>query len=177
VRVFAAALVAATLGMAHSPALALQTPLVAIVPAGVEVELELPAINSKTAVRGGSFVIKLAEPVTLNGRILMPAGSTGAGEIVHGERARGMGKPGELILAARYLEVDGRKVALRGLKVGSMGKDATTDALVVSFIAGPLVGFMKGGEVDVPAGTRARAVVSADVSFDFPAAPIPEPKP
>jgi hypothetical protein len=107
----------------------------------------------------------------------MPAGSVGIGEIVHAERARGMGKPGELILAARYLEVGDRKVPLRGLKLGSMGKDGTTDALVVSFIAGPLVGFMKGGEVEVPAGTRARAIVSADVAFDFKPAPTPEPKP
>lgn len=142
------------------------------VPARTVLQLEiLDAVNSKDNSPGQSFRFRLAEPLTIDGRVLIPAGTPGVGEVVHAARARAMGKAGELILAARYLEHDGRRIALRTLRFGSsQGLDnsgALTTLNVVAAATVPVASLVaigiSGGEVRVPAGARATAQTSAEM--------------
>jgi hypothetical protein len=138
------------------------------------VEIEIAeGVNSRTSRIGDRFPIRLAEPLILNGRVIAPAGTAGVGEVVHAAKARAMGKAGELILAARYLELGGQRIPLRSFRYGkSQGLDnsgavgvGNVVAAAVLPVASVLAFVVAGGEVDIPAGTRANAKVSTDTQI------------
>ena len=115
--------------------------------AGTVVDLEIAeALSSAKQKRGDKFAIRLRRSIDANGIELVPAGTEGVGEIVHAERARGGGKPGELLIAARYLEHGGSQLRLRALKFGASGVDHSNLALGASLALGPLALFIHGAE-------------------------------
>lgn len=134
--------------------------------AGTEVSLEiLDLVSSKTAAPDQWFAIRVAEPVLADGRVVVPAGATGQGQVVHAARAGGLGKAGELILAARRIDCGGTPIALRGLRYVQAGTSRSGAALAVSAVV-PLSGVLvKGGEAVVPAGTRATAKLAGAVAL------------
>lgn len=123
-------------------------------------------INSKANKIGDVFPIRLAEPVVgTSGDILIPAGTPGQGEVIHAARARAMGKAGELILAARYLQCGDTHVPLGHFRFGVSGKNNLGAAIAVSVVATPLVLFVAGGEVNVPPDTRAHARITTGLTM------------
>lgn len=133
-----------------------------VLPAGTIVHIEIGrAMRSDTVKRGERFPIRLAEDVVLDGKVILAAGLQGEGEVVHADHSKMAGRPGELLLAARYLEVDGVQAPLRSLKFGASGNNNTNAAMAVAFVAGPLAVFVEGGEVVIPPNTRARAKLAA----------------
>lgn len=142
------------------------------VPARTAIEIEITdTINSKTNHNGDAFAFRLAEPLVVEGRTVAPAGTPGVGEVVHAARARAMGKAGELILAARHLEIGGRQVRLRSFRYGpSQGHDIANATLITTSVVAavvpiltPIAFLVAGGEVNIPAGTRANAQTAAEV--------------
>ena len=185
----AAALLAApalALGASSTPASArpvgpprATTDLCCRVPAGVVVEIALAdRVSTKRQKTGDTFALKLAGPLIFEHRILAPAGAPGVGEVIQATRPGMGGKPAKLVLAARYVEVRGRRVPLEGLQLAASGKSEAMAAQAVglSGIAfGPL-GFIglavPGGNVDFPAGTAATAELARDVVLP-PLGPAP----
>lgn len=142
------------------------------IPAGTQVTIEITEpLSSSTRKRGDMFKLALAEPLVLDGSELLPAGTTGSGEIVHAASARGGGAPGELLIAARTLDGPNGTVLLRGFKLGATGEDNSGMALGVSIAAGPFAMFIRGREIEIPAGTRGFAKVKAAVAVATPALP------
>lgn len=144
---------------------ALARPSVAIaccrIAEGTVVTLEiLEPLSSALAKRGDKFRLRLADTLSVEGNEVLASGMEGVGEIIHAEKSRSGGKPGELLLAARYLEHAGARISLRGLKLGGAGKDNVNAALATSFALGPLALFVRGREIVIPAGTRAQAKIS-----------------
>lgn len=141
-----------------------------LVPAGSTLELEIAqALNSAVQKRGDRFAITLHAALVHEGVVVIPAGTTGMGEVVHADKSRGGGKPGELLIAARYLELDGEQVPLRGLKLGGQGRDQTKAALGAAFVVGPLAHFIRGKEIEIPAGTIVTAKLAQDLPLPTPA--------
>lgn len=138
-----------------------------ILPAMFPVSIEITeALNSKTSKIGQLFDIRLRAPITVDGKVIIPAGATGKGEVIHAARARAAGKAGELIIAARYLQHEGVRVPLRSLKYGAdMTGDNNAGAAIVASaaISSALALFITGGQVDIPAGMPATAKLSQDV--------------
>lgn len=123
-------------------------------PEGTPLVLEiLDPISSARAKRGDAFRLRVREAVSVDGAVVLAAGTEGVGEIVHAEPSRGGGKPGELILAARRLQVGDREVKLRGFKLGGAGNDTSGVALGASFGIGPFAHFIHGKEIEIPALT------------------------
>jgi hypothetical protein len=144
-----------------------------VIPAGSPVIVELlHAVSSRSVKQGDYFPIRLAAPLVLDGRVIVPAGAAGEGQVVDAGRAGALGKPAKLVLAARHLMVDGNRVDLRAFRLGAAGRDNSSAIMVASFVpyVGMLALFAKGGEIDVPAGTLGQAKLAAD----FPA-PVAEP--
>lgn len=142
--------------------------------AGTVVELEITeSINSSQRKRGDRFGLRLAQPLRIGDTIVVPAGTPAVGEIVHASAARGGGAPGELLLAARHLDAAGVQAPLRGLKLGATGGDNSGMALGVSFAAGPFAMFIRGREIEIPAGTRVGAKLAQDLVLPPPAIPTP----
>ncbi|MCI4589771.1 hypothetical protein MOK15_06660 [Sphingobium sp. BYY-5] len=141
-------------------------PATSSVPAGTYVDFEiLDPLNSKLSKPGDRFRIRTTVPVVLNGAIVVPEGAPGEGEVIHAARARAAGKAGELILAARFIEHQGQRIALRSFRFAQAGTSRTDEAAWLSLIAVPVALFMAGGDVDVPAGTRGQAKLVADLPF------------
>lgn len=120
---------------------------------------------------GDSFALKLAKPIEVNGKVVAPAGAEGRGEVVDAGRPGIGGKPGKLVLAARYVEFDGKKVPLRSMKVAVSGEDAIGASMAVGVAIGIVGIFVEGGHIEVAPGTTAIAKVAA--AIDLP--PITNP--
>lgn len=132
------------------------------VPAGTPVEIQLlDAVDSRGR-RGDRFRIRLSAPLLDGGVVVVPAGAEGIGEITHAARAGMGGKPGELLLAARYLVINGRQVRLRAFHMGGSGSDRTNGALALAVGTGPFALFLHGGEIDIPAGAIGVAKLAED---------------
>lgn len=148
-----------------------------LIRAGAIVDIELAEpVSSNTHKKGDKFAIRLAYPLSTEAGIVIPAGTPGGGEVVSAAPAGMMGKGGELLLAARYLEFAGQKIPLRSFKLGASGKDYT-GALVATALLAPLpVAVLslavKGGELRFPIGAPANAKIATDVTLPV-VAPLP----
>lgn len=168
---------------AQAPHQAPSPSAVGTIPAMTVVQLEIDEpLGSKTSKTGQAFAIRLRNPILVDGRETVPAGTLGRGEVVHAKKGGGSGAPGELVLAARYLDVGGRRLPLRSLRFGELGSDkiATVNAMAVASAVGPLpvamLGFLiTGGERTVEKGTAVTAKTAADFLADSGQAGAPSP--
>ncbi|MBI1178957.1 MAG: hypothetical protein GC201_00260 [Alphaproteobacteria bacterium] len=145
----------------------------ALTPVSVEIATTL---GSKISKSGDTFPIRLAAPIVVNGKQIVAAGAEGMGEVIHAKKGAGSGAPGELVLAARYVEVDGRRLRLRSLRLAPVGRSdiGTVNAINVGgAAAGVPIGvigfFITGGETTVPEGTVAAAKTAESFTIDEPA--------
>ncbi|MET0247817.1 MAG: hypothetical protein ABW182_13785 [Sphingomonas sp.] len=133
-------------------------------------------ISSKSAKNDQFFPIRITQDVRWNGALMIPAGTMGQGQVVHAARSGWGGKAGELIVAARYIDIAGVHIPLRRFRMGGVGTgtDRASEAVAVAAMV-PLAGFlMNGGEKEIAIGTRANAIVAADTLVTPPQAqPVP----
>lgn len=148
--------------------------------APIPATLKLPALTnirirvladlaSKQSATGDEFDIALVEPIAVADGYVVPAGTRGRGWVVHADKARFGGKPGELLLAAKFLTLGDRQIPLRSMKLGVAAKDNSGLAAGVA-VAGGLVGgvasmFITGGQARVGSGMEAIAKTAADVDL------------
>ncbi|MCH2240161.1 MAG: hypothetical protein MK060_20005 [Blastomonas sp.] len=125
----------------------------AAIPIGTSVTLCVKQpVSSRTAKRGDLFEIELVNDIYIQALPAIPAGTKGMAQVVHASPKRFGGRAGELIVAARYLEANGRRLTLRKTKFSSAGSD-NAGAAIVATIAAPVIGvFVTGTSVDLPAG-------------------------
>lgn len=168
-------------GLAALLGLGLATPGLALNPAPVPeqraaaeplVAIEvMTSLSSQTSHRGDMFPIRLIEPVEVDGKQVLAEGALGVGEVIEAKPARGGGAPGILTLGLRYLEVGGRQIPLRLAdatitgrnRMASDVKAAERNVLIApirSVLLNLMMVFREGGEVALPAGTRAGALLS-----------------
>jgi hypothetical protein len=132
----------------------------------IGIEIAQP-ISTRTAKPGDMFAIRLSEPISAEGVVIVPAGIPGQGQVVDAGRSGMLGKPAKLVLAARYLDWNGQRIPLHGFNwAQGAGKDRTRTVEVAGMVpyAGMLAMFIHGGEVDVPEGAHAVAKLGAPVS-------------
>ncbi len=146
-----------------------------LIPTGTPIYVELvDELSSKTSLRGDTFRIKLSEAIRVDGQIVIPAGTGGRGEVIDAARAGMGGKPGELVLAARFLTLDGRQIPLRSFKLGGHGNNSSKEAQTAVLLFGVVGLAMRGGDMVLQVGAEASAKIAADVTL--PPAPIPAPQ-
>lgn len=137
-------------------------------PAGALVEIELVnALSSATSKLGDRFPIRLAEPIVVDGVVVVPAGALGEGEVIDVTGAGINGKQGKLIISARFLELNGQRVRIRGMSIIATGKsrvDLATGMMLVPYVGLATV-FVRGGNIEMPAGTRATAKLAQAVEL------------
>jgi len=132
----------------------------------VAVRLEELISSNKNKI-GDHFRITVAEDVRVGDAVVIPAGATGDGEVIHAAKPGAGGKAGELIVAARWVQVGGTQVRLRSFALGAVGTDKSVDSLAASFIVGPFALFQKGGVVVIPRDTLGLAKTALE--FKLPA--------
>lgn len=135
----------------------------------VVLELAEP-VGSKKSQVGDHFSLRLRDPIIVDGKIVAPAGIIGVGEVIHVAKAGFGGKPGEILIAARYLEWGSIRFPLRSMRIGVSGDDRTGQAVAAGMVLLPLAFVIPGGEIEIPAGTSATARLAADVPLTVTAA-------
>ena len=136
-------------------------------PANTPVDLEIAGtLSSKTSKIDEMFPIRLRSAIMVDGKVIVPAGTTGQGQVVHAAKARAMGKAGELILAARYLDCGDLRITFRGFRLGGVGTDNSTAVLAAIAVGGvyaaPLM-FVSGGESIISPGAPGHARLMSQV--------------
>jgi len=148
------------------------TPACCVVPAGTVVELEVTeAVSTKTHKRGDKFGLRLAAPIVIDGKTLAAEGAVGAGEVVHAAKAGMAGKAAELIVAGRYLNVQGVIVPLRGFNIAVHSKSQTDEATAAVILVGVVGLLVKADEIQVTRGAQATAKVATAVTLPPPPPP------
>lgn len=132
-------------------------------PRDTEIVLEmLDTVSSKTHARGDTFRMRVAAPLVVDGQVLVPAGAPVHGEVVHAAGTRFGGEAGELILAARHVELDGRRIPLRAFQTG-LGRNRERLAATVLVVASPAVLLVRGKHVEIAAGGLSTARLREDL--------------
>jgi hypothetical protein len=134
----------------------------ALTPLYVRIDAEL---SSKKSRNGDRFPIHVDEDVRIGDVVVIPAGSVGEGEVIHAAKSGGGGKPGELLVAARFIRVGEQEIRLRSFSLGAKGRDRSDTALGTSIVLGPLGLFVVGGVMTIPSGTVGGAKTAAEIQL------------
>lgn len=120
---------------------------------------------------GQRFQLEVAEPVTVGGNIVIPAGSPATGEITD-VRNKGMwGKSGRINARLLYVRVNGRQIRLTG---GLDDKGVTgTGGVVAAAAFVPVAGFfVTGTSAKIPMGAPVNGFIDEDLPVTFAAASV-----
>ena len=121
----------------------------------------LEVVASNTHKRGDRFKLEVAEPIAIDGSIIVPAGSPAIGEVVHAAKPGMAGKAAELILATRLVSVGANEVKLRSFTAGN-GENRLGLATGLGVTLGIPALFVVGKNLVLPLGTDVYAKVAAD---------------
>lgn len=164
---------AATIAPAAPQAVILAPPTESVLRAGTEVPLVMSETinsNNKSLRAGQRIRMEVAQPVTLGGTIVIPAGSPAMAEITDIRRKGMWGKSGRIEARVLNVRVGDRLIRLSGT---FNDKGVTGTAGVVTSIAlVPLAGFfVTGTSANIPAGSGVKAFLDEDLRIAVPAAP------
>lgn len=124
------------------------------IPLGARVHLEIvDALTSRTATIGQQVALRLVQPIRADGAVVIPAGTTGVGEIIDVRRRAMGGIPGLLVVSSRHLDLNGQQIRLEGMIVSASGRGR--GMATASVPMGATGFFIPGLDVEVPAGARA----------------------
>ena len=145
-----------------------------VLPEGTEVPMETTSeVSSMTARVGDRFNLEVTDNVLLNGTVIIPAGTSGVGEVAHVVKKGMWGKSGKLETRILYVKVGTQQIRLNG-SVGDRGKGGTAGA-VASVVLLPLAGFfVTGTSAVIPSRTVAVGRLATDLPIVLasgPAAP------
>lgn len=153
-----------------APATAIEAPASVRIPAGTLIQVEITEpLSSRTSQVGQTFGLRLVEPITIDGAIIVDVGAQGGGEVIDAHRSGMGGRQGKLIVSGRYIEIGGQHARIRGMQILAAGEDNTREAVNTAIIVGGAVGatiglMIQGGEIDIPAGMRAEARIATEVT-------------
>jgi hypothetical protein len=117
---------------------------------------------------GYRFQLEVAEPISVNGQVVIPAGSPATGEVTT-VRNKGMwGKSGGINARVLWVRANGQQIRLTG-QLDDKGKTGT--AGVVGAVAlVPIAGFfVTGTSAMIPMGAPVNAFIDEDVPLVFAA--------
>lgn len=125
------------------------------IPAGTVVTLELPQpLSSETSQRDQEVALRLAEPIVIDGVVVVAEGAVAGGVILDAGSATWDGRPGKLIIAGRYLMINDQRVPLQRAQLLASGDHETR----INISGHPLLTigdtYLVGDNIVLPAGTR-----------------------
>jgi len=136
------------------------------IPKGTKFKVELvDAANSKSNKTGQVLDIRMVDNLIVNNVVVIPKGTVGTAYVYEGQKAGGFGRKGVLKIAGKEINtINGVNVQLRKGIVGMGDSDggAVAVAAVVSLVGGL---FMKGSNIDYPAGTDFEVEVKNNVDL------------
>ena len=139
------------------------------VPAGQEVKVSFDpslVVSSGSLVTGVPVLIRLAEPITVAGEVIVEAGARGTASVKESVRAGRGGKPGKLVIEFIDLEPKGKWKPIGADRIRIEGSVERTGKgrklLSYLFIFGL---FIKGTQAELPADSVYVARLAENVLF------------
>lgn len=118
---------------------------VARVPPGTPVRLMiLKEINSRTAVVGERFRLRVSEPIFINGKPVVPVGTDAWAEVFSAQRNGAVGKGGKLVVKLLYIDAPGGQIPLRGEVNDEGGGNA--GGVLMAVVGFGIFGLLNGGD-------------------------------
>lgn len=142
---------------------------------GTPVQLRLTHTISSDSSRVGQEVpFEVVDPVSVGGFVIIPKGAVAIARVIESSHKRSMGRGGKLNLSIVYARLaDNEKVTLRAVSesqggghVGAM-TSAMVGVTIICWPAAPLLLFVRGKDVTIPAGSEITAFVDGDMPLDM----------
>ena len=113
-----------------------------VLPANTAVMLRMNSdLSSKTAKEGSMFDLSVADPVMVDGYVVIPMNARAVGEVTWLTGKGAFGKSGKMNIELRYIEVAGRRIPIKGsFRQEGEGNTAATIGGVIA--AGVFAGFI-----------------------------------
>ena len=108
------------------------------------------------------------EDVTVGKTIIIKAGTVVTGNIEKAEKAKGLGKAGEISYSLNYAKaVDESKIYLRTTRAFIQGQDRSGGAVALAVVISPLFLLHKGKDVKMEAGKIVQAYTDRDYTIEI----------
>lgn len=147
----------------------------AYIPADTVLNIELTeAISSKKTKKGDPIPLKTLDNIIINDVIVIPAGSPVEGVVTKATKSGLFGRSGKLEFTINSVKtINNIKIPLQYTALKEAGSDggAIAVAAVVSVVGGL---FMKGKNVEFPAGSHFQAKVTADTDLHVTLKELPD---
>lgn len=141
---------------------------IVVLKSGTPVYLELMSTVNANKVKSGEVVdFRVINDVTIDGNVVIPAGSIAKGQVVSAEKNGILGGAGELSLTVRSVTAaDGTTVPLTASSLDDEGQDKLVVSIVLTLFC--LFGFLiKGGKAEIAQGAQLTATVLSNTEISI----------
>ena len=136
------------------------------IPVGTPVVLQfVETIDPAVVLVGSPVHLTVLSDVIVEGQTVFTSGSSATGVISQAEKAGGIGKPAALGVTLQSVQaVDGTAVPVSGMMMVE-GENKQSSTLIITILCCVLGLLMKGGDIDIPAGSTTDATVAMATSI------------
>lgn len=137
------------------------------VPVGTPVSLKLSTpVSAESSNAGDAVMFNVVSDVVVNGKVVIPAGSTASGLIMKAKKRNFVGLPASIMIQVSTIQgADGSSIPISVSKE-SEGDSKLVISVVLSLLCCILFLLMKGGNAEFPAGTVLNATVTAPIEIE-----------
>ena len=162
----AAEAVAETVVQTESQSQSAAMPAPIVIPRDTPVHLMvINEVSTKDHSVGHRFSLRVNKPVVVDGREVIPVGTTAWGELIDAEKSGNVGKRGSLSARLSHIDLGGKSIPIEG-GTTSDGKSGKSETIMGVLAMGPLGLFAKGNNAKIKAGEMMTAFISEDVVLD-----------
>ena len=135
-----------------------------IIPAGTRIELEtVQSISSELIQPGEPVDFKVRADVSINGVVVVKAGTLAKGVVITSDHAKGIGKEGNVEIQVKNVQaVDGSFLPLSSNSIARKGENNAVLSIVLGVLICLLFLLIKGKNGVIPAGTSVDAIVASN---------------
>lgn len=125
----------------------------------------LNEVSSRTAKPGTRFVLRVDEPVVVDGVTVVPVGAKAWGEVLSAETSGAVGKAGRLHARLLHIDLGGTQIPITGENEAE-GESGASEVALGVLTLGPLALFARGNNAKLKAGELFSAYFAGDLTFD-----------
>ena len=128
-------------------------------------------VSTKERGIGYRFKLRVNQPVTVGGAIVIPVGTIAWGEVTSASSSGNVGKSGTLSAKLLHVDLNGTFIPLTG-ETQAAGKSGTGEAVMAVIALGVFGLFAKGNNAKIKAGELMTGFTAEDAQVPAPPSPV-----